>query len=641
MTAESQIEAIVNDIRTQATANSTLARQQLELTQRLIEQVKFVNKSLEHYPSRPRSGKYVSPEEPGLNPLTALTPITPPDKVNLLEPSQIPNRFSNLKSVSAPTFTDLFKHKKPSPITPFTKTPPNITLNPLNVTIPPATPIPNDLLELIKLKSDFKVPDPALPPPPKGVEDIDIQVPTDLSKQFTTAYRSLQTEIRAYVSTNTQTVIRQFFPQVASLTSLVDEHFKLILQGDKTVWAEKVEDKLYSRALIRAEQQRLSAQQEIDTFERRSGAVSLSGFSRARHFKATLAYHDAGVIASAETAQALAKLELDHFEFCATAVSNIRQQATSLLTELLSQALSELTLASNIAQVSTDYVIKTVEVARDILRLRIDKNANDIAIWQTLVEYVKLEFEVFSNQIEAEKLKSDINKDKLATARLIAELDSQILDRVELQIKLLTEQNEVLQFPLKLFQAEIDAYRAYASGKGAESEVFTTLFRADEAILKGRLTPFDVQKLDIDARLAALRGDTAMLEAVEKYNAIKLAEQEQEFDIIKLIQQVDKEKLNADIAVNQQLLAQFQAIIESRRIGADFSLREWEQESTNIYRENQSLQEQNRNLTQFTLEQLRTVISSNLDMGKVLAEMAGAAMTALNGMVSLSNTTNQ
>jgi hypothetical protein len=346
---------------------------------------------------------------------------------------------------------------------------------------------------------------------------------------------------------------------------------------------------------------------------------------------------------SAWTAQAQSQQETnqweqaqDLFELSATLYEKLRRAIQELKTKELEMVLEAHRQSIKYAQQVTDALLTAFTVENyQIYDLEFKEAEFKLRLFEEELKVQLIQYEVVFAQLEVEKAKQEqdgmlVQQYQTELQRLEAEnrvLASQVaMARTELELKSLPV--EVFEAQIRSFGSRVNAYEAQVNALVAEISGNTALIEAETAKIKG----YEAQA---DAFIAQVNASRAIIQSQKQRNDAVLEELKAKVKAAMAPVEISTSQAKYDLAAYEtaakDYLVDARATLEKAKLDD-----EWRQEEQKgLFEAYKVTREQAITIAQKKLQILESLAKVNGEGAQIMAQMAGGAMSAANGIANV------
>ncbi len=456
---------LVNDANRIAEGRSFVNAQELAWQITPEPEDDFVNTNL---PS-PFSDVYTSPDAAGIEEIEFLEPY-------VLTLPEFPKPPEELDT------SGLFDFERPHWDVPdFTTAAPNINTN-LPFPIEPSLALPESPQASEDLFTVPTVVAPTFDDHMNGVVVEKVDVTGRIANEFTVTRAQLINAADSYAESWMVTHCPNYHAGMAAL----EERIASAMAGGSAL-NEAWEQAVYDRAMIRVNDENQRAQQALTAdYARRGfplppGAV-MGGLSRLRYEQSR---NTADV--SANIANERAKIELSHMQLGMQLSFNVRQHFSSAMQGYMQLVMTSNGLALEYAKEVGRWAAELFNQGIELYKLELARYQAEAQVYSVRLESAFAIIKVFEVEIEAEKLKIDVDRSAIAL----------------FEAKILSEQSKV-----ELYNSQLQAIRSRMEGEAQKISVYETQVRAYAARVGAKSSEYDAYR-------AAIQGDMGRVEAYQ------------------------------------------------------------------------------------------------------------------------------
>lgn len=324
------------------------------------------------------------------------------------------------------------------------------------------------------------------------------------------------------------------------------------------------------------------------------------------------------------------------FELSATLYEKLRRTIQELKIRELEMVLDAHRQSIAYAKQVTDALLTAFTVENyQKYDLEFKKAESKLKLFEEQLKVQLIQYEVVFAQLDIEKAEQDqdallVQQYQAELQRLEAEnrlLATQVATaRTELELKALPV--EIFEAQIRTFGARVNAYEAQVSALAAEISGNTARVEAETAKIKG----FEAQA---DAFIAQVSASRAVIQAQKQRNDSVLEELQAKVKAamapVMLSEAQAKYQLAVYEAAAQDYLADARAALEKAKLDEEWR----QQEQKGLFDAYQATREQAISIADKKLQILKAIAEVNNDGAQIMAQMAGGAMSAANGIANV------
>jgi hypothetical protein len=326
----------------------------------------------------------------------------------------------------------------------------------------------------------------------------------------------------------------------------------------------------------------------------------------------------------------------DLFELSATLYEKLRRVIQELKTKEIEMVLEAHRQSIRYAQQVTDALLTAFSVENyQKYDLEFKKAEFQLKLFEEELKVQLIQYEVVLAQLEAEKAKQE--QDGLLVQQYQSELqrlesENQILatqvamGRAELELKALPV--ELFEAQIRAFGSRVNAYEAQVSALVAEISGNTALIEAETAKIKA----FEAQA---DGFIAEVNASRAIIQSQKQRNDAVLEELKAKVKAAMAPVEVSMAEAKYQLAAYEtdarDYLVDAKAALETAKLEDEWR----QQEQKGLFDAYQITREQAINLANKKLQILKAIAEVNEQGAGIMAQMAGGAMSAANGIANV------
>lgn len=557
----------------------------------------------------------------------------PPDAADLAEIPILEPYFPNMPdfpdSPDDLDTNDLFRINLPAWNVPdFNTTAPNV--NP-NLVIPEQPDI--DLPETPVSAGDlYTVPDVVAP---TFDDSLDVTAPTELDvtgrieSEFTVTREQLAQAADDY-ATNW---LRQHCPNYDAGMAALEDRIAQAMAGGNAM-DEEWEQANYDRALIRTNDEQHRAQRALtEDYARRGFAIPpgavMAGLSRMRFESAR---NTADI--SANIANERARIELQHLQFGMQTSAMLRQHFSSAMQgymQLIFTANGQaLQYAAEIGRWAAEVFNQQVQ----LYNLEVSRYEAEARVYAVRLESAFAIIKQFEVEIEAEKLKIDVDRNAIALYQSKIDGEKSKVEIYNAQLEGIRAQLQAEAQKVEVFESQVRAYAARIGGKEAEYNAYRAAIQGDTAKVEAYQATVQAFAQRVQAAGAQTDAERAISQSVADYNRLLIDQRDS--NIRKYMAELDaSDKAYGNTIEAQKLaLAQYTTAVEAklRLITTNYGKDQLELRAA-IARVETNLQAQMANVDSF-VESITAQADITSSGAGIIGNMASSTLTTNNTVLT-------
>jgi len=324
------------------------------------------------------------------------------------------------------------------------------------------------------------------------------------------------------------------------------------------------------------------------------------------------------------------------FELSATLYEKLRRTIQELKTKELELVLEAHRQSIRYAKQVTDALLTAFTVENyQKYDLEFKKAEFQLRLFEEQLKVQLIQYEVVFAQLEIERAKQD--QDALLVQQYQAELQRMeaenrllatqvVAARTELELKALPV--EIFEAQIRAFGARVNAYEAQVNALAAEISGNTARIEAETAKIKG----FEAQA---DAFIAQVSASRAVIQAQKQRNDSVLEELRAKVKAAMAPVEVSTSQAKYGLAAYEaeakDFLVDARAALEKAKLDEEWR----QQEQKGLFDAYQMTREQALSIAGKKLQILKAIAEVNNDGAQIMAQMAGGAMSAANGIAGV------
>jgi len=547
-----------------------------------------------------------------------------------------------LNSGDIPTIdAEIGDHRTPLAPIPFTHQPPVVDLS-----VGEIPDVPD--LQLPEAPAEIEI---TIPPEPfidipgnsnltRPEINIDPTQVRQTAERMLEVFRELRTDMQGHIESSLSNVLDQCFPNLGIQRDKMDEYLTDFLCGNTTALTTEIEEQIYRRQRDRAVLEQMRLQEEVEGRAARTNNPIMPASTHALLLQ--VAESQAVNITEVNLAatEQQAKRQLDQIRYVIDTVMKLKELYLNQRTREYELLLQVNQAALRGGQQYADILVNAYNVTLAVFRAELELFNAELAELRSIREFAVLQLDVYKTKLQAEEIKSNINRDRVDAYRARIDGVSAIYNATNQRITALVNIAELKKAPLEVFRAQADAYRAYISGVEADVGVYQALINADVAVLEGQISQVrafgtlkDIEIKDKELQLEVVR-------VASQYNELRLQQYQAELAFVELQKNIDaltidaaKAGLDSDLDKYRiqagNAIEEFKAVTSIKVAQADLN-RQYASEFGNLSLGFQQL-----------LQSQATANAAVLNSAaSTLGDIGAAALAGINNIASVSSQTN-
>lgn len=430
-------------------------------------------------------------------------------------------------------------------------------------------------------------------------------------------------------------LLDKLFPGLRANMAALAERINGILEGRATALTDRVDQALYDSLKARLALEREKNLQAVDEVSSSSG-WELPGAARMAAVMRVEAEHGrSSNQAALDVYVKRAERELQHLQFVMELAARLQADGVTLFGQAIGYGLEAFKAALSYADAATRYALAIYELKQKDFQLRVQVMESEIRVFEALLRAELGKAELAKARIEVEKLKGDINQQLLQ--QYLAELKANETQAslYATQIAAIRAELEARRFPLDLFEAKIRAHVAATEAKKGEYAALQAEIEGDKAKIDGATAKVRLYSGKVEAFKALVDADSTKIAAQAKRNDSVLEEfktrVQAEVALTQIDESVAKHALSAYEAMSKIYIAQVEQDLERAKFNFTARLENAKFDAAEVQRAfEQTIKE-----IEVELSRRDSLARLHLSGANVSGQMAGSALSALNGVVSL------
>ena len=432
-------------------------------------------------------------------------------------------------------------------------------------------------------------------------------------------------------------LIDRMFPGLRASMAALAERMNGILEGRTTALADRHDQALYDGLKAKLALERDRNLQALDEVSTATGWTMPGAARMAAAMRVETEYSRSANAAALEVYVKRADRELQHLQFVMELASRLQANSVTLFGQAIGMSLDAFKAALAYADAATRYAATVYELLQKDFQIRVQVMEAEIRLFEALLRVELGKAELVKARIEVEKLKGDINQQRLQ--QYLAELKANETQAslYATQVTALRAELEARRFPLDIYETKVRAYVAETDAKRAEYAALQAEIEGDKAKIDGELAKVRLYAEKVGAFKSLVDADATKIGAQAKRNESVLEEfktrVQAEVALTQIDESIAKHALTAYEAMSKIYLAQSEHDLERARFNFSAVLEKAKFESAADQREfEQAIKE-----IEVELSRRDSLSRLHLAGAQVSGQVAGSALSALNSVVSLAS----
>lgn len=342
---------------------------------------------------------------------------------------------------------------------------------------------------------------------------------TDLVADFEAKYANILPEAREAIEGYADSFITKYNPRFFDAMETLESQINTALTSDSAI-SDGVEQQIFNRARDRAADEERSVRDEYTGFHARRGfaippGAMAGGIGRARE---ATSRQISG--AAANVAIERARLELQHKQFCLQLSTSIRSTMVGYALQYHGNLVQINGQAIEYARQCGAFAAEVFNQHLQVYNAQLQLYQTEASVYATRLESAFAELRSFEAQIEAERLKSEVdaNRIRIYEAKINAERS-----KVDTYIAQLQGVNQLLEkerFKIDIFESQIRAYAARVQGKEAEYGAYRAAIQGDSEKVRGYQAQIQAYSAEIDATKSKVDAERSYSQSITDWNRL-------------------------------------------------------------------------------------------------------------------------
>lgn len=404
---------------------------------------------------------------------------------------------------------------------------PNYDISPLDATAP-AVSLDYDL----PTKPDINLPDspdttdgslvaPVITAPTfdENFEGVAPTVDAELGENFKADYEAMLPQMRDYIEQYADGWLIKHDPNYFDGMAKIEEKISAALDGNTAI-DDAVEQQIFDRQRSRALAEKAGVDRQVSDFHSKRGFTIPPGAMAGGYAKSQQAASDRIAAAASEVAIRRSEIELQHLQFVLGLSTNIRQT-------MLQASLSYFGNLININGQSLEFARQTGAFAVEVYNQRLalfqaQANVYQIKaqVYQVRLESAFADLRSFEAQVEAEKLKAEVDRNLISVYTAKIEGERAKIQNYLAELEGIRYVTDIEQLKVQVFESQVRAYAAKVGAKSAEYDAYRAAIGGDEARVRAYSEQVQAYRSEIDAGRAKIEAERVHSDSISNYNRL-------------------------------------------------------------------------------------------------------------------------
>lgn len=459
----------------------------------------------------------------------------------------------------------------------------------------------------------------------------------DLEGKFEARYDTLSPQMREAVDAFAESYLTRINPQYyTQLEALESKLTSAISEGNAL--SDEYESRVFDRARARVEAQQAGATKAI------SESLAKRGFEIPGGALVSGTAYAAGQVtrgvseAASSTAIDRATRELQHVQFAMQLSSSMRQamigsalQYMSNLTQLNGQAIE---YAKQVA----DYMVQAYNTAIAMYEQDRQVYEAEARVFEVRLESAFAELRSFTAQLEAIRSQTEVEQLEVRKYESLIAAEKTRIDLYLGQLEGVSKQNELKRLSLEIFAEKVKAYSARVAGKEAEYNAYRAALGGDEARVRAYSEEVRSYSASVDAARAKVAAEAEHSRSINDYNRALVSQFEAKIAKYRAELEAEGKRFDSSTDAYKASLDRYRTVLD-----AELKLVDTEFNRDRLLLDAERARHRGKVdvlLAQgnITSDRIQLIASTATNGATVLGNLASAALSAQNTMVTLSAT---
>ena len=630
---------LYTDVQAQITAAQTFASDAFDDASALVSEAQtaaqgFINLAVPEidFSVDPLDKGVVDANKPGAFEDSFVTPDNTDITTPTFESLYIPELPDFPDAPGALDTTGLFNQSRPDfDVTPFDDTAPAIDTN-ISLPDQPDVDLP---AEPDSEASSLTAPKVATPTFDKEFDGVRPDAIGDLAARYELEYNNLSPVMRealdAYADAWLTKINPEFHNQLAALEAKVAEG----VEGGKGL-SDEYEQRVFDRARARIESQARTAERELGEAHARRGFVIPPGSMMGGIVQTRQSVIQGVSEAAATTAIDRATRELQHAQFSMTLSQGIRQAMVSASLSYMGNLISINGQALEYAKQAAQSLVDAYNAALALYDTDRQIYETESRVFTTRLESAFAELRSFEAQLNAIRTQTEVEQLEVEKYVQLVQAQRTKIDLYLAQIEGVAKQNDLKRLQLEIFAEKVKAYIGRVQGKEAEFNAYRAAIAGDEARVRAYSEEVRAYASQVDGAKAKVSAEVEHSRAISDYNRNLVSQFEAKITQYRAELEAEGKRFDSSVDAHKAALDRYRTILEGELKLVDT---EYERDRLLLdaerarHRGEVEIAGVNGNLF---VQRLKLRADTAVSGANVLGDLASAALTAQNSMMTLS-----
>jgi hypothetical protein len=407
-----------------------------------------------------------------------------------------------------------------------------------DVDIPSITPL------TIRTAPELVLPDYELVATPEA-----IPAPENYAAYMQSRYDKALPEMKAFVDDIVDGWVTKFAPEYYAQKDAITAKIAAGLEGE--VLPDQFEAALYSRSRARVETEYKAAEKTVTEQGARKGFMIPPGAVVSALNKARVEGAKALAGNSTEVYIERRKMEVQHLQFVMTMAAAQIQSVRNLAVQYAQHGLGLIGAANNQSVELANKLITVFEHerSRHEFSLAIMKALNDQ--YEVRLKAALAGLEGFKTELEALKLQKDVEFKQIEGAKLQVEVQQILVNRYSAMVDAIAKRAVVDELKIKEYGIRADVFKTNIQARLAAFEAYKASLDGDKAKLSGELAKLDLYEGQLKAASLGVEVQSKILDADVKTNAARLGQYEAQLDSYKIGSEIALQKFTSQAEIKK------------------------------------------------------------------------------------------
>ncbi len=626
------IEAIIADAREFAADTYTSALDAVGSAVSTINGISSTAVSVD-LPTIGLPAAFVPAPSPALVAVGFVLPDKPPGPE---APAPIPDPIADLGTQPALSVTvpviDLDSIQRPSQLGDFTTPAPLITTSfdmpEAPELITPAVPVVVD--REAPLKPDVLLPTfDALKPADVGA------APTDYAERFTAAYREAAPSMIAALDGQIDAMLARFNPQFHTQMAAIESKLSQYLAGG-TALTPAVENAIYERTRDKTgSEYRRTRDTVMEDAAKRGftmpGGAVLSAVQQARQAGA-----DNNARAAIDIAVKMAELEQQNMQFAVTTSTNLRTAVMSAALSFHSNLISLNGQSLSYAQSILSAMIEVYNTQVRAFQARLEGYRTEASVFETKLRGALANIELYKAEIDALQAMTQVDVAKVGIYREQIAGQTALVQMYRTRVDAVVSQASLEKMKLELFSEQVRAYSVQTQAKSAEWQAYSAAVGGEEAKARVYATQVQAYQAEWSGYSAKVNAKSEQIRAVAVSNQAKAQYASAQMEAFNSEVAAEARRVEAEVSYQAQLLQEYSIANQAAVAAANASVESYKARNQVTIASADLASRAMIDTARLALERAKAVAETSVSASNVYGNIAGAALSGMNTLVTQS-----